>query len=126
MERVKEKGRELEVSEFMFQVAVYMTGIMKCTGSRNFAISSPFTYRPEKKDQESIGCYIYNTPLFCKKNDGDSFKSLVKEVRDDIFRGYRNIGYPNNLMIREQAMHSLLDKTVFDYTFIYDVYEEHT
>ncbi len=125
VEKMEERAKELEVSEFMFQTAIYMAGIMKCTGSRNFAISSPFTYRPEKKDEEAIGCYIYNTPLFCKKKDSDSFKSLVNEVKNDTFRGYMNIGYPNNFMIREQAIHSLSEKTIFDYTFIYDVYEEH-
>lgn len=122
--KVEKQSRELEVSEYMFQTAVYMTGIMKCTGSRNFAISSPFTYRPEKKDEEAIGCYIYNNPLFCKKEDTDSFESLVQEVRNDVFMGYMNIGYPNNLMLRGQPGNSLADQTVFDYTFIYDMYEQ--
>ncbi len=124
VKKVENKVKNLEVSEYMFQTAVYMVGIMKCTGSKNFAIASPFTYRPEKKDEETIGCYIYNNPLFCKVKENDTFESLLKEVRKDVFMGYMNIGYPSNLMLRGQSGNSLTDQSVFDYNFIYDMYEQ--
>lgn len=123
IKKVENMAMNLEVSEYMFQMAVYFASIMRLTRSMNFGVASPFTYRPEAKYEENIGFYIYNNPIICKSKVSDSFRDLVDKVSEEIFEGYINIGYPNNLMLRNSTGNSVTGSTMFDYTFIYDVYE---
>lgn len=116
--------RECEVSEFMFALTAYYVLLYSITGKREFTISSPFTYRPSFDYEESIGCYIYTLPLQCKIEDKESFSSLLKNVRNEIEKAYKNIGYPNNLMVRDRIDLAMSGSSLFDFTFIYDSYEE--
>lgn len=117
-------ARNLEVSEFMLQTTIFMIALMKYSQNSNFAITTPFTYRPTQKDEETMGCYIYNYPVFCKTNEGEHFSQLARNVKNDIYMGYMNAGYPSNLIARELNFKESEGANIFNYTFIYDFYEE--
>lgn len=120
--RSQDCARTLEVSEYMFHLAVFMATISLVTDKEKFAVSSPFTFRETEEDEQAVGCYIYYYPLVYQFKSSTSFSSVIGKIRDEIWEGYLNIGYPNNLIAREWD-NALSDDTVFDYSYIYDDYD---
>lgn len=116
-------AQELEVSEYMFHLATFMTATSLVTSKENFAVSSPFAYRETEEDENAVGCYIYNYPLVYNFEKTISFDHVVEKIKDDIWKGYLNIGYPSNLIARDANNLNLGDESIFDYSFIYDEYD---
>ena len=121
--KAKNCAQNLEVSEYMFCFAAFMAAVSLVTSRDKFAVSSPFTYRETEEDEKAVGCYIYNYPLVYDFKKESSFEEIVEKIRDEVWNGYLNIGYPNNLIARDTSDASLGEDTIFDYSFIYDEYE---
>lgn len=116
-------ARKLDVSEYMFHLAIFMTTLSLITDKDRFGVSSPFTFRETEEDQQAVGCYIYYYPLVYNFENNTSFSDVASKVRDQIWESYLNIGYPNNLIARDWD-NTLSDDTIFDYSFIYDDYDD--
>lgn len=116
--------KEIESSEFSILAAAYAATLMRMTGDTDFAFASPFMNRPREKDENCVGCYIYNYPLCCHSLFSDEVIDLIAEMQTGVLNGYKYMGYPSSLIVRSESEDGPLSKTYADYNFIYDSYEK--
>ncbi|MHB8064688.1 MAG: non-ribosomal peptide synthetase, partial [Ruminiclostridium sp.] len=116
---------EHEVTTFMLFLAIFSVLMKQYTRNEDIVISSPFTYRPSFDYEETIGCFISMLPIRLNIENSASFSNILDQVSKELVDIYKNIGYPNNLIMRDSHLLQMPGSpSFFDVSFVYDVYEE--
>jgi amino acid adenylation domain-containing protein len=117
-------SKENDISPFMFGLGVFNLLMGAYSGKDDVVVASPFTYRPGYEQDNSIGCFIYTLPLRIKLDKELILKDLLTNTSEDVKESYINIGYPNNLIARDNyKLSSVGAPSLFDITYIFDSYE---
>ncbi|MCL2841162.1 MAG: condensation domain-containing protein [Defluviitaleaceae bacterium] len=121
-EKIYRLAAEQEVSTFMFCLGVFGVLIHKYyTINERSVISIPFSYRLDEKVEETIGCFVAMLPFQFDIKADYTFSAVIQKVRMELITVYSNIGYPINLVLRNNNSMSLLERSsVFNVSFVYD------
>ncbi|OJG92867.1 hypothetical protein RV15_GL002812 [Enterococcus silesiacus] len=120
---VQEKSKELEITVFQFFFACFYVLIHKYTNQERVTLTTPFSHRPSFDLLETIGCFIYTLPISILFDRDISFSDLSKELYEEMLLCYKNTGYPNNLIARDQKS-NMDGPSIFDFSFVYDFFDE--
>ncbi|MDQ0191714.1 non-ribosomal peptide synthetase/type I polyketide synthase [Paenibacillus wynnii] len=122
---VHQLSMDQEVTDFMFFMAAFTVLMNQYTRNDDIIFSSPFSYRPSFDLEETMGCFVHMLPMrFNIESDG-RFTSILQQVSQELIQVYRNIGYPNNLIVRDSQLVPMPGSpSIFDVSFVYDIYEE--
>ncbi len=116
---------EHEVTAFMLFLASFGVLMNRYTRNEDIVLSSPFTYRPSFDYEETIGCFVSMLPMRMNIEGNKQFSAILKQVSKELIDVYRNIGYPNNLIMRDSLLVPMPGSpSIFDISFVCDVYEE--
>ena len=75
--------------------------------------------------EETIGCFVHMLPMRFHIDLESTLKPLLQQVATTWMDTYRNIGYPNNLIVRDSMLQAQPGSpSLFDISFVYDSYEE--
>ncbi|WP_223067485.1 non-ribosomal peptide synthetase/type I polyketide synthase [Paenibacillus caui] len=125
LEEINQSAMEQEVTLYMFFMAAFSVLMHKYSGSEDIIFTSPFTHRPGTALEETIGCFVHMLPLRLKIAPLSTFSSLLQQVSTELIGTYKNIGYPNNLMMRDSKLLPMPGSpSIFDISLVYDAYEE--
>lgn len=125
MKKVEKTSQNEEVTPFIFCLAAFSALMGKCCNQEDVVVSSPFSYRPGLKLDNTIGCFIYTLPLKCNVSGERSFHEMLVEMYDEMIGAYKNLGYPNNLIGREASSGVYTGmQSIFDISFVYDRFSE--
>lgn len=127
-EAIQRVSLDQEVTIFNFFLATFGVLISQYVQSEDIIINSPFSYRPDFDYEETIGCFIRMLPLRFNILQQECFSDVLQIVSKEFINAYKNIKYPNNLIIRDKLSSLPLTSAsyLFDVTFVYDAYEEVT
>lgn len=118
---VKRIISDLEVTEYMFYLTLFAIMVFKYTRKNEVILCTPISYRPNFDLLETVGCFINTLLLPINIENEDTFLLLVKKVLKVTIDGFKNIEYPNNLIMREVSNDF---SSIFDLMFVQDIYEE--
>jgi amino acid adenylation domain-containing protein len=125
IEAIENLATDQEVTTFMLFMAAFSVLLSHYTESEEVVLASPFSYRPDLDYFETVGCFfnmLFMQLIIPRKN---SFADTLQKVAQEIVGAYKNIQYPNNLLLRDNLSLATHDTSeIFDITFVYDVYEE--
>ncbi|RCX18754.1 amino acid adenylation domain-containing protein [Anaerobacterium chartisolvens] len=125
MKAVGTMAMEQEVTVFSVFFAMFGVLMNKYTQNENITLSSPFSYRPDLDFERTIGCFVSMLPIRFNIGKEEQFSAIVHQVSKEIYDAYKNIGYPNNLILRDSQLISMSGSpSIFDVSFVYDVYED--
>ncbi|WP_440110455.1 amino acid adenylation domain-containing protein [Paenibacillus sp. QZ-Y1] len=125
VQEITQAAMDREVTVFMFYMGVFTVLMQKYTGKDDITYTSPFSHRPRLEYEESIGCFVHMLPMRFHVLSELTFETLLQQVSTEWMDTYRNIGYPNNLIVRDSGLQSQPGSpTLFDISFVYDAYEE--
>lgn len=125
LQQIHFQAKEQEITTFMFCLAAFSVLMNRYTQQEDIVFSSPFTYRPDMDFEESIGCFVYMLPLRLMLKEEHSFAEVLQHVSRELIDVYKHVGYPNNLIMRDNQLLSLPGTpSLFDVSFVYDIVEE--
>lgn len=125
LEAANRLARDHEVTDFMFFLAVFSVLMNRYTLNKDIVFSSPFTYRPDLDFEETIGYFVSMLPFRLNIEDHERFPDILQRVSKELIDVYKHIGYPNNLIIRDSQLVPMPGSpSIFDVSFVYDIYEE--
>lgn len=125
MKTAQAMAMEQEVTVFSVFFAMFGVLMNKYTQNENITLSSPFSYRPDLDFEGTIGCFISMLPIRFNISKEEQFLSIIHQTSKEIYDAYKNIGYPNNLILRDSQLISMSGSpSIFDVSFVYDVYED--
>lgn len=120
-----EIGMDNYTSVFNVFLATFAILMKKYVQKEELTIASPFTYRPSFDLGKTIGCFIYTLPLNFEMKRGTTFLDVLNQTTSTVMESYKNMGYPNNLMVRENSSFGLPGvPSIFDISFVYDYYDD--
>ncbi len=126
MLKIEKTSCKEEVTPFIFCLSAFSMLMGRCCHEEKVAVSSPFTHRPGFDYDGTIGCFIYTLPLMCRIDGDKTFKEVINEMYEEMIGAYKNIGYPNNLIVRECTSGTYIGMpSIFDLSFVYDRYGGH-
>ncbi|MBA2657654.1 MAG: acyltransferase domain-containing protein [Tatlockia sp.] len=114
-----------EVSSFIYFLATFSMLLSFYLDNKDVVVSSPFNYRPTLQCENSIGCFIHTLPLRFKIEPKATLGEILTKTAQEFLVAYKNIAYPNNLIIRDSM--SLSSASAHSYSgvlFVSDIYEE--
>ena len=125
MNAATQLAMDQEVTIFMFFLASFATLLSRYVRNEDIVVSSPFTYRPSFDYEETIGCFVSMLPIRMNLDNQKPFSMILQHVAKEFIAAYKNIGYPNNLIMRDSSLlPSPGSPSIFDVSFVYDAYEE--
>ncbi|EPY06552.1 putative non-ribosomal peptide synthetase/polyketide synthase [Paenibacillus alvei TS-15] len=125
LQQIHKQAREQEVTTFMFVLAAFGVLMNRYTQQEDVVFSSPFSYRPDMDFEESIGCFVYMLPMRLLLKDEQNFSEVLQQVSKELIEVYKHIGYPNNLIMRDNQLLPLPGTpSIFDVSFVYDIVED--
>lgn len=125
MDSLNELAMEQEATSFMLFLASFAVLLKRYTGGEDVIFSSPFSHRPLFEYEETAGCFIYTLPLRFMIADDEPFSAVIERASKELIDSYKNIGYPNNLIMRDSGLVPMPGSpSIFDISFVYDIYEE--
>lgn len=123
--RIGQLSKDHEVTMFTFFLAAFQLLMSKYSRKEDIIVSSPFTYRPDFNLEETIGCFVHMLPIRSKIKAADTFGDTLQGVQNDFIQAYKNIGYPNNLIMRDSfPAIGPGQPSIYDISFVYDFYDE--
>ncbi|MCK4258170.1 MAG: amino acid adenylation domain-containing protein [Halanaerobiales bacterium] len=125
MQDINNLAMDQEVTVFMFFLGLFGVIMKQYTENDDIIVSSPFSYRPKLDFEETIGCFVSMLPMRFNIEDSESFSEILQQVGRELIDVYTNIGYPNNLIMRDSKLIPLPGSpSIFDVSFVYDIYED--
>ncbi|GAA0365666.1 non-ribosomal peptide synthetase/type I polyketide synthase [Bacillus horti] len=125
VDRASQLAREHEVTDFMFYLAIFGVFLNRYTQREDISFATSLSYRPDMDFEETIGYFVSMLPMRFDVQSDQFFPSVLKQVSQELIQAYKNIGYPNNLILRDQQLATTPGTpSIFDLSFIYDAYEE--
>lgn len=93
-------GREEGASLFMTLLAAFAVLLHKQTGSQDFNIGFPSTYRKQAETDGIIGLFVNMLALRCTMGGDPNFRELLRRVRDSALEAYENSDVPFQKIVR--------------------------
>ncbi|TVX91666.1 non-ribosomal peptide synthetase/type I polyketide synthase [Paenibacillus agilis] len=125
MKQINEHSMQQEVTPFMFLLASFSVLMNQYTQNEDVVFASPFSHRPNLDVEETIGCFVSMLPMRFNIASEGTFSSILEQVSKEFIQVYKNIGYPNNLIMRDSQLIPMPGSpSILDVSFVYDIYEE--
>ncbi|WP_339308746.1 amino acid adenylation domain-containing protein [Paenibacillus sp. FSL L8-0435] len=125
MADITQMSKDNEVTVFMFFMGAFGILMSKYVGTDDITFASPYSHRPGMDLEETIGCFVHMLPMRFHIDLESTLKPLLQQVATTWMDTYRNIGYPNNLIVRDSMLQAQPGSpSLFDISFVYDSYEE--
>ncbi|MCR8844313.1 amino acid adenylation domain-containing protein [Paenibacillus sp. SC116] len=125
IKQINEHSMQQEVTSFMFLLASFSVLMNQYTQSEDVVFASPFSHRPSLDVEETIGCFVSMLPMRYHIASDGAFSSILEQVSKEFIQVYKNIGYPNNLIMRDSQLIPMPGSpSILDVSFVYDIYEE--
>ncbi len=114
-----------EVTDFMFYLAAFSVLMNRYTHNDDIIFASPFSNRPDLDFEDTIGYFVSMLPMRFNVKREATFSSVLQQALKEIINIYHNIGYPNNLIIRDSNLVSMPGSpSILDVSFVYDSYKD--
>jgi amino acid adenylation domain-containing protein len=125
LEDIHHLAIDQEVTDFMFFLAAFGVLMNRYTRNEDVVFSSPFSYRPDLDFEESIGYFVSMLPMRFNIENSERFSTILEQASKELIDVYKHIGYPNNLIMRDSQLVPMPGSpSIFDVSFVYDIYEE--
>lgn len=99
--KIKELLKAEEITLTMFLGTVLNVLLSKLSGASDITIGLPIANRNHKDLENQIGIYLNTIAVRSKFSSDISFKSLIKEVSNNLKAAYKNQVYPFELLIEK-------------------------
>src|SRR5205085_10032252 len=83
-----------DVSLLNIFAALLVTYVFRVTGNRSIATGTPFHNRHSTVSRETIGTFMEVLPLRAEIESAETFSSLIKKFRAELFEAAKHGGYP--------------------------------
>jgi amino acid adenylation domain-containing protein len=97
--RLKERGRQAEVTTFILLLAATGGFLSQLTGQQEILIGSPVSGRTTMELEELIGFFINNLVYRLDLSDSPTFAELLRNVRDVALTAFAHQEYPFDLLV---------------------------
>src|SRR5699024_7171023 len=125
MLKVQEVSMENEITDFMFFLSVFGLLLHKYTQEEDLLFSSPFSHRQDLDIEHTIGNFVSKLPVRLSIKEDGRPKDVFQHVFKSLIDIHKNAKYPNNLIMRDNNLVPIPGSpSVFDISFVYDVYDE--
>ena len=93
-------GQQEGASLFMTLLTAFAALLYRQTGCLDFCIGSPFTHRKLVETEPIIGLFVNMLVFRCKIEEGDSFRTLLRRMRNTALEAYENSDVPFQQLVR--------------------------
>ncbi|CAA9202369.1 non-ribosomal peptide synthetase [Flavobacterium collinsii] len=116
--QIKQLLKEEEITLAMFVGTILNLFLCKLSGESDITIGFPISDRSRKQLENQIGLYLNTIALRSKFNKDVSFKSLIKEVSNNLKLAYKNQIYPFELLVEKLNLQKDYSRSpLFDIVF---------
>ena len=113
-------ANERGVSLFMLLLGVYNVLLSRYTHQSELVVGMPFIGRPEKRFEETLGCFINMVPLRTQLNLCQSFNDYLLTVRQLVAEGLGHAAYPFSKMVTDKTLsQDPAFSPIFQTTFVF-------
>jgi len=93
-DKIKRICQNLNITPFMFFLAVYNIFLYKITGKTDIMVGTPANTRNSEEESGVIGMFVSNLALRNRIEEGDSFADLASRVRENVIDALENRNLP--------------------------------
>ena len=93
-EPIKALGREEKATLFMVFMAAFMALMNRYTGQSDILVGSPISARTLSETEDLIGFFLNTIVLRAQFDDGISFRSLLRQVKERALGAYAHQDFP--------------------------------
>ena len=114
-ESVRHMAQEMNVTQYMLLLAAYKLFLHKMTDAEEVVVGMPVDGRPYSDLEQTVGMFVNTLALRTRIDKGESFRSLVRNVREHLLDAYENGDYPFDQLVerlglsRSTRRHPLFD-----------------
>jgi len=102
-ERVRQLGRVETATSFMVLLACWQLLLGRLSGQSDVTVATPFSNRPRREWEGVVGFFVNTLVLRARLHLGDSFRELVRQVRQTCLRAYEHQELPFDRLVEELA-----------------------
>lgn len=118
--KMSELCKKLNVTPYMFLLALYYVLLYKYTNQNDIIVGSPIVGRDNVQTSNIIGMFVNTLPLRAKIDSNSSFKNFLENVKDNCLLAFENQLYPfdelvKNLDIPRDSSTTPIFSTMFTY-----------
>jgi amino acid adenylation domain-containing protein/FkbM family methyltransferase len=103
VEQVKALGRQEQATFFMVLEATFAALLHRCTGQDDILVGTPIAGRTQSETEHLIGCFLNTVVLRSRFTDTQTFRSLLRQVRDRALGAYGHAYLPFNSLVGDLA-----------------------
>ncbi len=117
---LKALSRNQNVTLFMTMLAVFQTLLHKFSAQKDIVIGTPIAGRTDAKLEKLIGFFVNNLVIRTKFYKNQTFKELLKQVRDVTLGAFTNQDMPFDKLVEElQPVRDLSHTPIFQVMFVF-------
>ncbi|SFJ97043.1 non-ribosomal peptide synthetase, partial [Thermoflavimicrobium dichotomicum] len=115
LEKVKALAMREGTTLYMTLLAVYHVLLSKYTGQQDMIIGSPIAGRPHVDLESVVGMFVNTLALRTQSKPGQSFRSFLAQVKQQVLQAYENSDYPfEELVEKLDLQRDLSRQPLFD------------
>ncbi|MFH0891595.1 MAG: amino acid adenylation domain-containing protein, partial [Candidatus Falkowbacteria bacterium] len=93
-DKIKRICHNLNITPFMFFLAVYNVFLHKLSGKNDMMVGSPVNTRNSEEEGRVIGMFVSNLALRNRIENGDTFANFASRVRETVIKALENRNLP--------------------------------
>jgi amino acid adenylation domain-containing protein len=119
-ESLKRLSRGEGVTLFMTLLAAFQTLLSRYTGQRGISVGTPIANRNRRETEPLIGFFVNTLVLHTEVRGAESFRQLLKRVREQTLGAYAHQDVPFEKLVEElQPERNLSTTPLFQVMFVY-------
>ncbi len=117
---LKAVSREQGVTLFMVLLAAFKVLLWRYAGQEEVVVGTPIANRQQSELEELIGFFVNTLALRTSIEGSESFKDLLKRVREVCLGAYQHQDVPFEMVVEEMAVERALNHTpIFQVMFVF-------
>jgi len=100
-DRVRQLGRAETATSFMVLLACWQLLLGRLSGQSDVTVATPFSNRPRREWEGVVGFFVNTLVLRARLHLGDSFRELVRQVRQTCLAAYAHQELPFERLVEE-------------------------
>ncbi len=101
LDKLQALGREEQATLFMVMEAAFAALLRRQTGQDDLLVGTPFSGRSDSDTQQLIGCFLNTLVLRSQFEEGTSFRTLLRQVRQRALEAYAHADVPFEQLVAE-------------------------
>jgi amino acid adenylation domain-containing protein len=101
VDRLRQLSRQENSTLFMVLLAAFQTLLYRYTGQSDIVVGSPIANRTKKDIERLIGFFVNTLVLRARLSGADSFRELLKQVREHCLGAYAHQDVPFEKLVEE-------------------------